>query len=486
MITLTRRQARCLRGVFRRHALGPARGPAPPLVIWAEGLKVCAHYRYGGLAVAHELDGDPPRAGTVLLPLDALADVEGRDETPVELEAAAPDRTSARWVDGGVPQTRDYDVPVVESLAPFPDLPTNWSTCPAALLDALAETFRTGADDAARYALDCLQLKAADGGHEVVATDGHQLLVLGGFPLPWAGDVLVRRSPVFACKALPRDRPLAVARTENHVVLRTDAWTLFLEVVTGARFPDVSRALPAAGSAATRVRLDPDDARFLLQALERLPGGEDVNAPVTLDVNGAVAVRARDPGGPFTELVLARSAADGPPLRLDSNRAFLGRALRLGFDAIELSDPSSPAVCRSGRRVYAWQPLDPGPAPGPADDVTRITSDVAGSEGTAAAVETTPRRSAMNGTTPTHRRGPDDNHSSGVGPATEATARHGAAGSGLSALIAEADALHAALGDARARAAKLVGALRRHRKRERLVAATLASLKQLRLPEAVG
>ena len=46
-------------------------------------------------------------------------------------------------------------------------------------------------------------------------------------------------------------------------------------------------------------------------------------------------------------------------------------------------------------------------------------------------------------------------------------------------------ALHAVLGDARARAAKLAGALRRYRRRERLVASTLASLRELKLAEAI-
>jgi hypothetical protein len=70
-------------------------------------------------------------------------------------------------------------------------------------------------------------------------------------------------------------------------------------------------------------------------------------------------------------------------------------------------------------------------------------------------------------------------HSNNIGPAAGAAP-------GLSGLIAEADALHAALGDARARAAKLAGALRRYRRRERLVASTLASLRELKLAEAAG
>jgi hypothetical protein len=72
-----------------------------------------------------------------------------------------------------------------------------------------------------------------------------------------------------------------------------------------------------------------------------------------------------------------------------------------------------------------------------------------------------------------------------VGPAAVATPSTGAA-PGLCALIAEADALHVALGDAKARAAKLAGAQRRYRKRERLVSSTLASLRELKLAEAVG
>src|SRR5262249_14445593 len=74
----------------------------------------------------------------------ALADVEGRDETAVTVEGVAADRTAARWFDRGVPQAREYDVPSVEALAPFPDPPDSWSACPAALLDALAR--RRGAD----------------------------------------------------------------------------------------------------------------------------------------------------------------------------------------------------------------------------------------------------------------------------------------------------------------------------------------------------
>ena len=110
------------------------------------------------------------------------------------------------------------------------------------------------------------------------------------------------------------------------------------------RFPDVDRILPGPRDAATRLRLDPADARFLLDALGRLPGADEPNAPATVDLNGKIAVRARAAGeGPATELVLSRSAYTGPPVRLQTNREFLARAIRLGFTEVEVVDADTPA-----------------------------------------------------------------------------------------------------------------------------------------------
>ena len=320
MITLTRRQVRCLRGVFRRSVLGfTQRGPAPLLFLRADGGQLRAHYRYGALALEHAAACDSRSEGIVTLPLDALAEFEGRGEESVVLEATAPEHTAVRWADRGIPQTREYTVPALDSPGPLPPPPTAWSDSPLGLLDALAEAAASACDDSTRYSLGCVLLKGSAG--EIAASDGHQLLIQGGFRLPWPGDVMVCRSPIFACKALPRDRPLEIGKTASHVVLRTGPWTIFLEIQTEGRFPDVARAIPAAGTSPTRLRLDSDDARFLQPALDRLPGREEDNAPATLDLNGCVAIRARGEGqAQATELVLSRSRYDGPSVRLCTNR----------------------------------------------------------------------------------------------------------------------------------------------------------------------
>jgi hypothetical protein len=477
MVTLTRRQARCLRGVLRRARLAIAhRGPVPPLLLHADGPQLRAQHRYAVLAIEYATGGDLGPGGAVALPLDALAEFEGNDDVPVTLEAAAPDRTTARWSDHGVPQHREYAVPRVESLASFPDPPAAWAEAPPALLDALAEASATAADDSPRYALGCLRL-GGDGG-AVAATDGRQLLIQGGFAFPWEGARLVRCSPVFAAQALPRDRPLQVGATGTHVALRAGPWTLFLEVQAGVRFPRVEEVVPAPGSAAARLRLDPADAAFLAAALGRLPGGGQVNAPVTVELNGRVAVRAREEGGgPATELVLSRSGYAGEAAQVATDRRLLTRAVALGFTDIELSGPTAPLVCRDGPRTFAWQPLAEAAVIEPSDDVERIAS------GAADARRVVPGGKPAGGGRTNRVRGDRPAPDPGRADPPHAVGAEVGGGAGLAALIAEAEALTAGLGEERARAGRLAVALRRHRRRERQLAATLAALRQLRLPE---
>ena len=200
---------------------------------------------------------------------------------------------------------------------------------------------------------------------------------------------------------------------------------------------------------------------------------------MTVDLNGAVAVRARaEGGGRVTELVLGRSGYTGAPVRLNTSRHFLARAVRLGFAEVQVVGPEDPVACRDARRAYLWQPLSRESAIGPSDDAVRIES---GGTGPAAGPGEHPQEAVtMGGPVPEPRP---------VEPliaAPHGTANgvaHGGGPGGLAALIGEAEALHDALADAKARTHRLVGALRRHRKQARLTSAALAALRQLKLQE---
>ncbi len=213
MITIARCEARRLRAVLRRSALGIAhRGPLPPITFAIEGDQLRARHRYGHLAVEHSSRCRWPSEGSVALPLDALADIEGKSDAIVALDPVAPGRVVARWTERGLPQVREYAVPEADLASPVIEPPAAWSETSAELIAALAGASETAADDDARYALGCILLRPGPRGegHQAVATDGRQFLVRGGFALPWAGEVLVRSSPIFACRGLPRDQPWSV------------------------------------------------------------------------------------------------------------------------------------------------------------------------------------------------------------------------------------------------------------------------------------
>jgi hypothetical protein len=150
--------------------------------------KLRAQHRYGVLAIEHVQPGTYRPAERIALPLDALADFDGRDESPVVLESIAPDRTVVRWDDRRIPQTRQYPVTAPDT---FSEPPTAFEPATSGLLDALADASVTAAEDITRYALNCVQLKGKTG--EIVATDGRQLLIQKDFHFPFESEVSVRR-----------------------------------------------------------------------------------------------------------------------------------------------------------------------------------------------------------------------------------------------------------------------------------------------------
>src|SRR5271157_2430096 len=477
LITITRQTAKRLRPVFRRSVLGIAhRGPIPPLILHAERGRLRVQYQYQSLAIEHVEPGGLRELDSIPVPLDVLGDIEGRDDSPVVFEAAEPDRTVIRWQDHGVPQVRECPVTPFGNIAPFPETPTTWTQAPADLLPALAQASEICTDESTRYALNCMQLRGTL--HKIISTDGHQLLVRSGFGFPWDGDVLIKGSPIFACKALARDQPVQIGKTDTHVVLKIGPWSIWNEIQKDVRFPGVEEAIPGADALTTRLQLDHEDARFLQEAIDRLPGNEELNSPATIDMNGKVTIRARGSDqSPITELVLDRSSYSGLAVRINTNRNFLKRAIQLGFSEIGISDVETPVVCRQQHRVYAWQPLSADAAIEPTDNVVRIESQpVSVITNSITTNNESPRRSMS---APIQSNGHDTaapTNSNGH-PASDNS------GTSLATLIQDAEAIHANLNDARSSIARLIAGLRRHRKQSRLVSETLKSLRQLKLTE---
>jgi hypothetical protein len=469
MIEITRQLASQFRTVMRKAMpFGSPRNTKTTLALHADG---------GGLRlrafmpdVALELHVSGARTSeVVLLPGEALADFESKAKTTVTLESVDDSSVEARWDDGGVPQVRSYTSPDPEKVPPFPEMPSKMVALPAKFLKVLDDATSIASHDRMRYAVNRILLRGSKG--DVAATDGRQLLLQGDFSFPWEEDLLVPAMNAFSCKELPQDVPVSVGKSDTLVCVRVGPWTFFLSVDKDGRFPSVDEVLPREGKIRTTCSLSAEDAEFLTQALPRLPVGDDSQS-VTIDLNGHVAVRGRAEGQSQTvQVCLDRSEVSGASVQVMTSRKYLARALELGFRTIQVAQADVPVACREGSRTYGWMPLGEGKPLPEGSDVLTIHS--AGGEKTSSNHEPVNRTKTVNRQETSERaaRPVQRNNADAGERADNARDRLDP--------IAEAQALKDVLRDAHGRATRLVAALKHQRKQSKLVATTLASLRQL-------
>jgi hypothetical protein len=475
MIVIGRALARRLRAVFRKSVpTGTMRRQRSPLFLHAsDGGLLVRSYHPEVIVEYHRPEPCPPEE--ILLPGEALDEFEGRGDNLVILEGVGSDAVRANWNDGGVPQVRDYRSPDKERLPAFPEKPLKLVPVEPGLLKALHQAACCSAQDGSRFSLSKLQLRGRKG--EVIATDGKQMFLQKGFTFPWDEDVLIPALGVFGLKELMQEERLLLGKTDSHLCLRVGPWTFHLALDTTGRFPDAEGVIPSPKSITTTCKLSPEDAVFLAQALPRLPGKGGDHEPVTLDLNGHVAIRAKGEGQEHaTELVLSRSTVTGPRVHVVCNRLYLGRAVQLGFSELQVAKATVPAVCMDGQRTYLWMPLDPAAAIPPSEDDLRISST-----GNSLGPPSPPPPLPVTKPEPNKERRlvpvarPDE--------ATNGQHANGHADNrlGLDELIQETESLRASFLELCGRLAQLSVNLKRHRKRGKAVETALAALR-LKLP----
>lgn len=478
MIEISRSLVRQIRNVFRK--LAPRMSAFQPLVAFQaskDGLHVRLH-RAEVLAQYHLAGELAPEE--IVLSLNALADFEGKTQVPVVLDAVEPGSVQARWEDSGVPQVMSYPVEDPAQLLAHPSFPEKMASVETGFMEALAEATRSADREAIRYAVNHIQLK---GTGAIVATDGRQLLVQRALSFPWKEDVLVPASAAYGCREVLQ-HPVAIGKSDTHVTVQAGAWTLHLPIDKEGRFPDVARVIPRKDAATTHCRLAVEDRKFLARSLPRLPGGGDENAPVTLDLNGQVCVRARAEGQEqIVEVALARSEATGKSVRLVMNRNYLDRALQLGLEELYVQAADTPLLFQDEKRQFVVVPLNGQNSLSASAKSIRISS----TQDSVTDGETKPQRRNKTVNDLNNHVEPGTNGNDGATGATAAQAQPAinarrsrkSKATGLAALIEEVEALKDALRDAFSRSHKLVSAIKRQRKHSRLMQSTLASLRQL-------
>ncbi len=227
-----------------------------------------------------------------------------------------------------------------------------------------------------------------------------------------------------------------------------------------------SRRLSPAGEDGQITADDRTDRRRVSESLApRLPCHDPQFEPVTLDLNGRVIIRALgDEKARPSELVLSNSRFAGEPIRLNSNRQYLARAIRLGFREVHLNSADAPVVCQDDRRRYGWALLDKEGVIKPSDSAIVTASPIS------SPIATTTSKKVHDMPTTNTPVAPVKSVTRRVGPTTTANST-----SPLDQAIALRDSLRTAASAAH----QLVRSLKHHQRESRIVATTLASLKQL-------
>jgi len=222
----------------------------------------------------------------------------------------------------------------------------------------------------------------------------------------------------------------------------------------------------------SRFQLADDDARFLAKSLPRLPVDDEMNEPVTVDLNGSLAFRAKANGQPHaTEIVLPNSPADGNPMRFNCNRRYLLQAVKLGFRHAHLYGANVPAMFHDTRRSYVWALLDPEATVPPDRNAVRVEpSAEPDSRNSSHAPNTRPRK---------RQRMTESKSTPQTDASTQEDAADNAPDNGSGDVLEQAEAVKTSLREAASKTSQLITALKRHRKQAKAVQSTLAALKQL-------
>jgi len=445
-----------------------ARGSHPPVVMQAGGSGFTIHTQHGGITLSYHMEGSLPE-GQVVLPAKALDEMEGRGDGHVELECTRPSIVLARWTDHAVPRIVEYEVPGNGEVQALPALPGQLTSTDGEFLKALDDAMHVVATLAVRFATDKVQLR---GDGAIVATDGGQMLWQSGFQFSWKEDVLIPHVKLFGCGDFI-DQNVNIGKTDTHVCIRSGRWTIFLPIDKEGRFPKVDNVIPKMTDKCSRLRLNPSDSAFLARTLSRLPGNEG-QAPVTLDLNGHVSIRARgEEQERATAVTLSRSTATGATIRYAANRGYLTRAVALGFSEIQFNNADSPAMCQDDRRKYIFMGLGKNAVIEPSENELRLASDA----------EATPSPPTNERTTPTVKTIPQHVEPTPVNNGQAVNGDHnsenGQHKANFSNLLEDAQSLQNALRDMLLRTNHMISGLKQYHRTTKAMRSTLASLRQL-------
>jgi DNA polymerase III sliding clamp (beta) subunit (PCNA family) len=246
---------------------------------------------------------------------------------------------------------------------------------------ALKQAFTCASEDSSRYVLQgaCLDVSNKEA-HYVVATDARHIFSANSFLFDVPASIILPPGKFLTWDGFVEDGPWTLryqpevkGETQNAhkpawVRLDSDHWTFVSKPIEG-QYPNWKQVVPPTEALKSHIILGEPGINMILEALPLLPGNEDLNQPVTLEVKGEYLTLKAKGKGDWTEIPIPAKVS-GLPVTISMNRKYLTKALKFGFTQVDIEDKTSPVVFSTKGKMLVISPLGPPDANQVADAPT--------------------------------------------------------------------------------------------------------------------
>lgn len=311
---------------------------------------------------------EQPSAGPpcdFLVPYEPLHKLVKGSREPVQLIVEGSDQVRLRTHVGSSPMDQLLTTVKTEEFPPTPAVPGAPILVNEHFRDALRQALECCSEDDSRHVLQhvCLDTRPQEG-HYIAGTNGRHLFCANSFHFDLPEPVLIPNTAFLRWPKFLEDGRGELRVTPKvkdqapWVQLRSGPWTCVCKS-SAAEFPNWKQVVPAADTGLTVVRFDSSAVATLLAGVPRLPGTDDYNRSVWLELSAnrfVVKARTKD-ATEWTRLTIEGARVVGKAISIGVNRDYVLKALRFGLTTCELTDELSPLVFSAGGRRLVVMPI---------------------------------------------------------------------------------------------------------------------------------
>jgi DNA polymerase III sliding clamp (beta) subunit (PCNA family) len=311
--------------------------------------------------------------GELLVPLEELAIIAKRcsAEDTIELSVDGKE-TSITYPAAGTLIKKPLKHVGLEEFPPGTEVNTEPVQLDNAFKEALQQAFDCASEDSSRHVLHgaCLDVSKKEA-HYVVGTDGRHLFTANSFLFDIPESVIVPRGKFLTWPGFTEDgpwtlrfqretKPATAPKTyvsPTWVRLDSDHWTYVSKPIEGP-FPNWKQAVPPTEALKSHIYLGEAGIKIILDALPLLPGLDDRDQPVTLEIKGEYLKLKAKGKDDWTEIPIPATVS-GLPVTISMNRTYLAKALKFGCTQIDIEDKTSPMMFSTKGKMLVVCPLAP-------------------------------------------------------------------------------------------------------------------------------